>query len=172
MREIGERYPIKSIPTLNSAKKLGSYLVEAGLLTADQINVVLNDQQATGMRFGEIVVARGWLKEQTVEWIVSKVVEPDRRARKRQEQMATRWVNEQAARVATSPVGNSSAAKSASSSASKSASNPNSSNRSNVDVQVAATDKAAPKAFVRREAPISKPLPSVSSSDGDVNWVG
>ena len=53
-------------------------MVEAGLLTHDQINVALNDQQATGMRFGEIIVARGWLKEQTVEWIVTKVIEPER----------------------------------------------------------------------------------------------
>lgn len=164
MRDVSNRYPTQSIPTLAASKRLGSYLVEAGLLTADQINVVLNDQQATGMRFGEIIVARGWLKEQTVEWIVSKVVEPERRARKRKEQMATRWTSEQTARSVAGASGTTSpgAANSPLQNASKSTSGN----------EVAASDKTAPKAFVRREAPISKPLPSVSSSDGDVNWVG
>jgi hypothetical protein len=164
MRDISDRHSAQSIPTLSSPKKLGSYLMEAGLLTADQIKVVLNDQQATGMRFGEIVVARGWLKEQTVEWVVAKVIEPDRRAYKRQEQMAARWANEQVARVSTAAAANH-------------PSEPNSLKSAKNNIKTAASaaaaaEKPAPKAFVRREAPISKPLPSVSSSDGDVNWVG
>jgi hypothetical protein len=60
-------------------KPIGSYLEDAGLLSSDQIKVILADQQATGMRFGEIAVARGWVKEQTIEWIMRKVVAPERR---------------------------------------------------------------------------------------------
>lgn len=159
MRDRSDRYQIQNVHGLASAKQIGSYLVDAGLLTTDQINVVLNDQQATGMRFGEIAVARGWVKEQTIEWIMAKVVEPERRAQKRQEQVA-RWANSQpaappakAAMPLTKPplqgVPNAANSKSA------------------------VADKANPqKSFVRREVPISKPLPSVGSSDGDVNWVG
>jgi hypothetical protein len=62
-------------------KPIGSYLEDAGLLSSDQIKVILADQQATGMRFGDIAVARGWIKEQTIEWIMRKVIAPERRAK-------------------------------------------------------------------------------------------
>ena len=65
----------------SSRTRLGSYLVEAGLITPAQVSVVLNDQQiATNMRFGEVLVARGWIKAETVEFIMTRVVEPERRA--------------------------------------------------------------------------------------------
>ncbi len=59
-------------------RPLGDYLIEAGLLTDAQVGVALADQAVTAMRFGEVVVARGWLKEQTVEFIMQKVVLPER----------------------------------------------------------------------------------------------
>jgi hypothetical protein len=62
-------------------KPIGSYLEDAGLLSSDQVKVILVDQQATGMRFGDIAVARGWVKEQTIEWIMRKVVAPERRVK-------------------------------------------------------------------------------------------
>ncbi|WP_075597903.1 hypothetical protein [Leptolyngbya sp. 'hensonii'] len=63
-----------------NAKRLGGYLVEAGLITPAQIEVALQDQHFTGMRFGEILVARGWVKEQTVEYLMQKIVVPERQA--------------------------------------------------------------------------------------------
>ncbi|MEM9245706.1 MAG: hypothetical protein AAGA67_08210, partial [Cyanobacteria bacterium P01_F01_bin.153] len=45
-----------------------------------QVQVVLNDQEMTGLRFGEILVQRGWIKEKTVEYFVDKLVEPERRS--------------------------------------------------------------------------------------------
>ncbi len=59
-------------------KRLGSYLMEAGLLNASQIEVALADQQVTGLRLGEVLVRRGWIKEETVEYFMKKVIEPDR----------------------------------------------------------------------------------------------
>lgn len=59
-------------------KRLGGYLVEAGLLTPAQVDVALNDQKITGMRFGEILAARGWVKQQTIEYLMNKVILPDR----------------------------------------------------------------------------------------------
>ncbi len=59
-------------------KRLGSYLVEAGLISQAHVNVALADQQATGMRFGEILVVRGWVKEQTIEYLMEKVILPAR----------------------------------------------------------------------------------------------
>jgi len=61
-------------------KRLGSYLVEAGLLTQTQITVALADQEATGMRFGDILIARGWLNEQTIEYLMKKIILPEREA--------------------------------------------------------------------------------------------
>lgn len=60
------------------AKQIGSYLVDAGLLDLTQVTVALNDQKITGMRFGDIIVTRGWVKKQTLEYIVGKVVTLER----------------------------------------------------------------------------------------------
>lgn len=65
---------------LQTLKPLGAYLIEAGLLSQAQVDVVLADQTNTEMQFGEIVVTRGWLKEQTIEYLMQKVVLPEREA--------------------------------------------------------------------------------------------
>ena len=63
----------------SSGTRLGSYLVEAGLITPAQVSVVLNDQKIeTDMRFGDVLVARGWIKAETIEFIMTRVVEPER----------------------------------------------------------------------------------------------
>lgn len=62
----------------NPYQPIGAYLVEAGLLTDAQVGVALADQNVTALPFGEIVVARGWLKEQTIEFIMQRVVVPER----------------------------------------------------------------------------------------------
>jgi hypothetical protein len=64
--------------TLADSKKLGNYLMEAGLLTTAQLEVALADQQITGMRLGEVLVRRGWIKEETVEYLMEKVILPER----------------------------------------------------------------------------------------------
>ncbi len=185
MRDISDRYHVQSISSLTSPKQIGGYLVEAGLLTHDQINVALNDQQATGMRFGEIIVARGWLKEQTVEWIVTKVIEPERQTVNSQPAGSSadsaRTKRQAMAQVAAPS--SSSASSSSSSSpvqpsqpAGRPPVRPSQSQPSSAEPQVAAriteAERMAQRAAVRREAPIAKPLPSVGSPDGDVNWVG
>lgn len=58
---------------------MGNYLVEAELVTPAQIEVALADQRATGARLGDILVARGWLRKGTIEFIMERVVLPDRR---------------------------------------------------------------------------------------------
>jgi hypothetical protein len=79
MQDRSQHHSGQPTPHAPRSKPLGSYLVEAGLLTEDQVKVALNDQKVTGMRFGEILVARGWLKEQTIEWVIQKVVIPENR---------------------------------------------------------------------------------------------
>ncbi|WP_164920869.1 hypothetical protein [Thermosynechococcus vestitus] len=60
-------------------KRLGNYLVEAELVTPAQIEVALADQRATGARLGDILVARGWLRRGTIEFIMERVILPERR---------------------------------------------------------------------------------------------
>lgn len=59
-------------------KYIGTYLVEAELLTPVQVQVALADQQATGMRFGDVLVSRGWVKRGTIEYLMDKIVNPER----------------------------------------------------------------------------------------------
>ncbi|MFN4067256.1 MAG: hypothetical protein ACK4K5_08590 [Thermosynechococcus sp.] len=63
----------------NYTKRLGDYLVEAELVTPAQIEVALADQRATGARLGDILVARGWLRKGTIEFIMERVLLPERR---------------------------------------------------------------------------------------------
>lgn len=59
-------------------KRLGSYLVDAGLVSPAQIDVALNDQEfMDNMRLGDILVTRGWIKQQTLDYLIEKIVEPE-----------------------------------------------------------------------------------------------
>ncbi len=174
MRDKSDRYQVQTVPTRVPIKRLGAYLVDAGLLTADQINVILNDQQATGMRFGEIVTARGWVKEQTIEWIVQKVVEPERHQPVASAPLAQ-------ASVRSSPQAATSTAQAfrpkslqvLRASAENSVENSGEVEPLQKQAELTLnTSLNAKKSSVRRESPISKPLPPVKSPDGDVNWVG
>lgn len=133
-----------------SPKPLGQYLVEAGLLNEAQIRVALADQQVTGMRFGDVLVARGWMKEQTVEYLMRKVVVPERRrldAKRSQVEHPTlsQQKNLVQPHAATSPT---------------------------VSPVHSPSDHTHPSGFKRKDPPIAKPLPSVNSVDSDVSWVG
>jgi hypothetical protein len=134
---------------LKYRKRLGDYLVEAGLLTKSQVDVALNDQQMTEMKFGEILAARGWVKQQTVEFLMTKVVLPERRAIEQRERTQQQGAEPSLSEPSTR--GSSARTDSA---------------------QVDSSQTANGQAFARKDVPISKPLPSVKSTDGDVNWVG
>jgi hypothetical protein len=145
MRDSSDRQSIsKAAEASYPKKRLGGYLVEAGLLTTAQIDVALNDQKLTGMRFGEILAARGWVKQQTIEYLMHKVVMP--------EQQAVKQPNGQAIashqREMTSSV------------------------NARVSASAHPVEPEASKQLVRREVPISKPLPSSGKPDGDISWVG
>lgn len=183
--DITDRYHVQSISSLTSPKRIGGYLVDAGLLTHDQISVALNDQQATGMRFGEIIVARGWLKEQTVEWIVTKVIEPERHSGDPLADSATDLGQAASGQVASGQVASGQTTRWGASQntpivATSSGGNLTKSPRPTVVKHPThgsqplplTADTLAQKSSVRRDLPIAKPLPSVGSPDGDVNWVG
>jgi Zn finger protein HypA/HybF involved in hydrogenase expression len=67
-------------PEINhtNVKCLGSYLVEAGLLTQAQVEAALTDQAESEMRFGEVLVKLGLINQQTIEFLMQKVILPER----------------------------------------------------------------------------------------------
>lgn len=64
--------------SLTESKRLGDYLIEAGLLTHSQVEVALADQSTTQLRFGDVLIRRGWVKEETIEYLMQKVILPER----------------------------------------------------------------------------------------------
>ncbi len=88
---------------LSRSKKIGNYLVEAALLTSAQAEVALCDQRATGLRFGEILVKRGWLKEETIEFLMHNVILPQRAAARRRARMVTQRIRKHVTRNVETP---------------------------------------------------------------------
>lgn len=138
-------------PAVPRGKRLGGYLVDAGLLTPAQVDVALNDQKMTGMRFGEILAARGWVKQQTIEYLMQKVILPEQKAihlhGKLDRSRAGKDPNMVGGKRLTEPT-----------------------TESRSQIPQSASHEA--KKPVRRDVPIAKPLPSVPSKDDDVSWVG
>lgn len=59
-------------------KRLGTYLIEAGLLSSDHLELALDEQQRTDKRLGEVIADRGWVNQKTIEYLMEKVVLPER----------------------------------------------------------------------------------------------
>ena len=53
---------------------LGYYLKSAALLDDTQINMILNNQSQTGLRFGEMAVNQGWVKQETIDLLMKYLV--------------------------------------------------------------------------------------------------
>ncbi|WP_009632222.1 hypothetical protein [Synechocystis sp. PCC 7509] len=69
-----------------SVKPLGAYLIEAGMITPEQLEVALKKQSYCKKRLGTILVDCGWVKQQTIEYLMEKIVLPHR--------TANRWAKE------------------------------------------------------------------------------
>jgi glucan phosphoethanolaminetransferase (alkaline phosphatase superfamily) len=54
------------------------YLVEAGIVNLAQVDTALTEQEDSERRLGEILAARGWVEQQTIEYLIEKVVLPER----------------------------------------------------------------------------------------------
>ncbi len=55
-----------------SSQPLGQILIEAGLISINQIEIAFREQEETGLRIGEILVARGWIKRTTADFFVKQ----------------------------------------------------------------------------------------------------
>jgi N-acetylglucosaminyldiphosphoundecaprenol N-acetyl-beta-D-mannosaminyltransferase len=64
--------------TYSSVKQLSDHLVEAGLLTQAQVETALSEQEVTGIGLGEVLLRKGWLNQQTIEYFMEKMILLDR----------------------------------------------------------------------------------------------
>ena len=56
----------------SSNKPLGQILIEAGLVTINQIELALQEQKHSGVRIGEILVLHGWIEQEIVNFFVEE----------------------------------------------------------------------------------------------------
>lgn len=64
----------------NVSKPLGAYLIEAGTIAPEQLEIALQKQSQSGKRLGTILVECGWIKQQTIEYLMENIVLPSRTA--------------------------------------------------------------------------------------------
>ncbi|HSM80405.1 MAG TPA: hypothetical protein VLS96_01910 [Nodosilinea sp.] len=49
---------------------IGYYFQQAGLLSAQQVEALLQEQAQAGLRIGALAVLRGWLSQETLDWFL------------------------------------------------------------------------------------------------------
>lgn len=65
--------------TINQGKDLLKALVSKGLLSQAQADLVEADCSATGMPVNEILIARGWVEEATIDELMPTATETDKK---------------------------------------------------------------------------------------------
>ncbi len=82
-RNLNPKFPIDQKSDFNpvspTTKPLGTYLIEAGLLTPEQLTQALQNQQKNSLRLGEIIAQQGWVNQQTIEYVMEKLIIPERK---------------------------------------------------------------------------------------------
>jgi hypothetical protein len=79
-------------------KPIGAYLLESGLINSDQLKDALIKQKSTALPLGQIISSQGLVKQQTIEYLVAKVIESERQLRKTGSSsfvnhLESQWVN-------------------------------------------------------------------------------
>jgi hypothetical protein len=69
---------MSAISANSPIKPLGYYLVEAGLLTNAQVELVLHEQRKNPIRIGELIAKQGWVSQQTIDFVAERVVVAER----------------------------------------------------------------------------------------------
>jgi thioredoxin reductase len=57
-------------------KRLGTYLLEAGLVTSEQLAIALKEQKDNPLLLGHLLSKKGWVNQQTIEYLVENVILP------------------------------------------------------------------------------------------------
>lgn len=61
-------------------KRLGEYLIESSLITPAQLDTALNKQKTDRRCLGKILASMGWVQQQTIEYLMERVVLPEQQA--------------------------------------------------------------------------------------------
>ncbi|MGL5074905.1 MAG: hypothetical protein ACRDBG_03585, partial [Waterburya sp.] len=59
-----------TLATKQPQQPIGQYFKQAALLDEQQIQIILQEQKQTQLRFGEVAIAKGWLQQQTVDFFL------------------------------------------------------------------------------------------------------
>jgi thioredoxin reductase len=57
-------------------KRLGTYLLEAGLVTSEQLDIALKEQKDNPLLLGHLLSKKGWVNQQTIEYLIENVILP------------------------------------------------------------------------------------------------
>ncbi len=60
--------------TTRDRRPLGYYLQQAHLLQEKQVNLILDEQRKSGVRFGFVAVLKGWLKQRTLDYFLEHLI--------------------------------------------------------------------------------------------------
>jgi hypothetical protein len=66
-----ERWP--KLVSQGAQQPIGEYLLQAGLISQNQLNTLLQEQMQTGLRIGALAVLRGWLKQETLDLLLQGI---------------------------------------------------------------------------------------------------
>ena len=58
---------------------MGQYLVEAELITSEQLQEALDQQETIDIPLGQILAIKGWVKQGTLKFLIDRVINPERR---------------------------------------------------------------------------------------------
>ena len=61
---------IKSLAVHKEKKQIGKYFYEAGLLSEEDIQTILDEQEKLGIKFGAVAVLRGYVKQKTLDFFL------------------------------------------------------------------------------------------------------
>jgi hypothetical protein len=61
---------IKSLAISPEKKQIGKYFCEAGLLSQEDLQAILDEQQTLGVKFGSVAVLRGCIKQKTLDFFL------------------------------------------------------------------------------------------------------
>jgi hypothetical protein len=70
--------PVKSMSPGRLSAHLGTFLIDAELITEHQLEIALSEQKMNTLPIGQILSGNGFVKQQTIEYLMQKVVIPER----------------------------------------------------------------------------------------------
>jgi len=73
--QLGETFAQKSNRSLNTPQKVADYLMALGLITHNQREVALLDQQRTGYSLAKVLTLRGWVRQEMIDRIVEEILQ-------------------------------------------------------------------------------------------------